>query len=570
MADRKSTRFWPNPVQQLLLDFCLHPDDDRAREAWGRWKKSVNLDDLDQASFRIMSLAYTRLVGLKMEDPELGRIKGIFRYQWTRNQIAFRGKAEVLRAFAAASIPTLLLKGAALCRTAYPDATARPMHDLDFLIPVTDAARGIQLLQEGGWRAQHRAPQAIIPFQHALSFLHDRAGELDLHWHVMRSQRGLQQDAGWWDAAVEHVFEGAPTRILCPADQFLHACEHALHHSPSSSLQWLVDACLIVRRFRSPGDWERLVEQTRAFDLALPVRRTLAYLGKHFGDEVPPAAQSGLSRIRVGWLARAEYFLAGRPGKKRENFVHRQAVLLGHYLRIMRGRPLREAAGTFPRYVLLLNHCDRPVEEVPWDLAKVAIHRGFQCQRDLRLYWLQARSGSHPLVKTNLRDFHRPAMLYRREIISGQAFAWTKPEGSLALDLPRKDGVLIWEFPEFCQASDIRLRGADFALNGHPLPGAAGTWHRHSVAFPVSRGWLRKNGRQTLSWSIAPLQPGTKDRRSLGLPAFRIWFLPGLSVEAVAPVMADERADQAQATSRLLALREGMRTAKAVRKEKSP
>jgi len=408
----RSRRFWPDPVQQLLLDFCLLPDDRQARVAWERWKKGVDLDDLDHASFRIMSLAYTRLMNLKMEDPDLGRIRGIYRYQWTRNQIAFRGKADVLRAFAEASIPRLLLKGAALCRTVYPDATSRTMNDLDILIPATDAARGFQLLEERGWRAQHRAPQAIIPFQHALSFLHNRAGELDLHWHVMRSQRDPQQDAGWWSAAVDHVFEGVPTKILCPADQFLHACEHALHHSPSSSLQWLVDACLILRGFRSPSDWERLVEQTRKYDLALSVRGTLAYLRDHFGEEIPPGVQARFSRIRVGWLARAEYFLAGRPARKRENFLHRQAALVCHYFRIMRGCSLRQVVETFPRYILLLHHCELSLEEALWKWAENVTLRWSELRRDFPLWLIYALSGKQPLVKWSLRDFTKSETLH--------------------------------------------------------------------------------------------------------------------------------------------------------------
>lgn len=563
-----SRRFWPNPVQQLLLDFCLLREDHRAREAWERWKKRVDLDDLDHASFRIMSLACSRLVHLKMEDPELGRIKGIYRYQWTRNQLAFRGKADVLRVFAGASIPTLLLKGAALCRTVYPDATSRAMHDLDVLIPATDAARGIQLLQERGWRAQHRAPQAIIPFQHALSFLHDQAGELDLHWQVMRSQRHLEQAADWWTAAVDHVFEGVPTRILCPPDQFLHACEHALHHSPSSSLQWLVDACLILRHFRSPRDWERLVEQTRHHDLALPVRGTLAYLRDHFGEEIPLGLSDQLSRLRAGWLSRGEYFLAGRSGTQRKNFVRRQAVLLGHYLRLMQGRPLRQQIETFPRYILLLHHCDRNPRDFLWDQGENLILGWTQLRRDLRLRWAHALSGNHPLSKWTLRDFPEGGIrgLHRAETIRGQFFAWTKPEGSLDLDLPRKDGVLIWEFPAFCQAHDIRLRGASFALNNRPLSGAGEIWLRRCVALPISRSGLRGGGRQTLSWSIAPLHPDSTDHRSLGLPLYRIWFCPGLSLETVSFVMVDKQADEPKAPSPLAALREWIRAAGTRRK----
>src|SRR6201999_3677932 len=107
----------------------------------------VDLDHLDQGSFRIMSLAYRRMIDLGIDDPDAGRIKGLYRYHWTRNQIAWRGKDRVLRELVALGIPTVLLKGAALSRTIYKEPTTRGMHDLDVLVPVKDAARVMALLK---------------------------------------------------------------------------------------------------------------------------------------------------------------------------------------------------------------------------------------------------------------------------------------------------------------------------------------------------------------------------------------------------------------------------------------
>src|ERR1700761_491560 len=99
-------RFFPDRCQLPLMQACLLRDDDAARAAWKTWKARVDLDDLDPASFRIMSLAYRRMIDLGIDDPDAGRIKGIYRYHWTRNQIAWRGKGRVLRELAELGIPT--------------------------------------------------------------------------------------------------------------------------------------------------------------------------------------------------------------------------------------------------------------------------------------------------------------------------------------------------------------------------------------------------------------------------------------------------------------------------------
>jgi hypothetical protein len=523
------SRFWPKPDQLLLLQLCLQKEGERAVVAWECWKKKVNLDDLDHASFRIMSLAYTRLVELQIPDPDLGRIKGIYRYQWTKNKLAFRGKAELLHAFAAAAIPTLLLKGAALCQTVYRDPTARPMHDLDLLVPVNDAARVVRLLQERGWLAQHFAPEVIIQHLHACSFLHPQYGELDLHWHVLRSYCHAGKDAELWAAAVEHLFEGAPTKILCPADQFLHACEHGMHHSPSSSLQWLVDACLILRHSRSPMDWERLLDQARQFELVLPVYQTLCYLKEQFQESVPDKVLQDLSHSPVALTARVEYFLAGRSEEKQQDYLHRTGLLLCHYLRNKRGRSTMEAIRSFPLYLRLSYHYERGLIQGLWDLSlTILIHIKMKLQ-DVGRY-LGAYFSDHPAMRQKRAlafSSHEISGFYRAETILGQTFRWSEPEASLQLELVPGEDRLIWEFPEFCHVENCRLRNPVFRINNQILSPERMIWKRRHVILQIPRHLPGKNSEPTfrhLAWSVTAFQPSGKDKRLLGLPLFRIWI----------------------------------------------
>ncbi|MDX6767715.1 MAG: nucleotidyltransferase family protein [Candidatus Methylacidiphilales bacterium] len=521
-------RFWPDPDQMLLLHLCLQKDPAAAKRTWVQWKRRVNLDDLDHASFRIMSLAYNRLVSLRIDDPDMGRIKGIYRYQWTKNKLAFRGKADLIRAFNQASIPTLLLKGAALCQSVYQDPTTRPMHDLDLLVPVADAPKVVRLLQERKWTAQHFDPDAIIANLHACSFLHPQFGELDLHWHVFRSHCSAERDAELWAAAVDHRFEGAPTKILCPADQFLHACEHGTHYSPSSSLQWLVDACFILRRSSTRMDWDRLLEQTGKFSLTLPVRHTLAFLAEQFDESIPGHVMRQLARSPVGWVGHLEYFLAGRKETTEQTFLHRSLTLLCHYVRAKQGRSAWDLALGFPDYVRLAHHydgslggflLDRLLAALVWTKLKLC---------DFLLCGICRLSGSPPLEKKDLAVLckHGTTGLHAAESVLSQTFMWSKVEGSIQLQLPEKDCLLIWEFPECCRSRHVWRRHPVFRLNGRTLSAQKNPWTQPGVALGVAQKLIQPGALQTLSWSVEPFIPGGKDPRTLGLPVYRVWVFP--------------------------------------------
>lgn len=53
--------------------------------------------------------------------------------------------------FRRANIPALLVKGAALALTVYPDAAARRMSDIDVLVKEADQARAVKALENLGW-----------------------------------------------------------------------------------------------------------------------------------------------------------------------------------------------------------------------------------------------------------------------------------------------------------------------------------------------------------------------------------------------------------------------------------
>jgi hypothetical protein len=520
------TRFFPNPQQLQLLKFCLLVDADEARQAWKEWRAGVDLDDLDPACFRLMSLVYRRMMELGIEDRDAARIKGLHRYHWTRNQIAWRGKDCVLRALAEKGIPTVLLKGAALSRTVYPEPATRGMHDLDILVPVACAVDAMALLAGLGWVAQHFDAVRTIEHFHACSFLHPEFGELDLHWHVLRSCCQTERDDEMWAAAVDLPVDGIATKILCPPDQLLNACEHGMHPSPASSLQWLVDATFIIRHSPAPFDWTRLIDQARKVRLVLAARRSLHFIRKQFEPSIPREVLARLDAIPVSALDRVEYFLAGRSEKEHEKLSIRLGVALCHFLKLKHQTSWVGIIRLFLIYFRLLSHERRSWPAVLRDeicrLPGLWWDKQSELGFRLRLFLRGQRAVGGPVAR--MRVDHLRAF-YKVERGIRCSWRWSEPDASLDLIMPPETCFLRLQLHPFRDLSRLEEDGLAFQFNGHPLP-LSSFKIKGGGRFMTCRldaAWMKPEGRQTLAWIIRPLRPPA-DSRILGLPLACLWI----------------------------------------------
>jgi hypothetical protein len=347
-------RFWPDPTQELLLGVCLHRDQATALQSWEQWTARVDLDDLPSSSFQIMSLVYSRLLELGVEDADLRRIKGLHRYRWTQNQLAARARRELLKALKAENLPTMLLQGAALAQEVYPDPATRGVYDMDIAVPVEIAAQAVGLLRARGWTAQYFDPVWTIECSHASTLLHPDFGAANLRWRIMRSRCPTGREEELWRAARTFEYEQLQTQILCPADQFLNACEYGMQYPSSSGLQWLVDCCFLIRHSAPPFDWARLIDQSRKFQLSLFTRQAVAYLSSHFKDPIPEAIMAEMGRSPVTLDNRIEYFLAGRPDAKQQDITHKFAAAACRYIKMKKGGRLRQFLRDLRRLFQLL------------------------------------------------------------------------------------------------------------------------------------------------------------------------------------------------------------------------
>lgn len=299
----------PTPEQLLVLHAALDPGP-RALAAWQRWRERVAFDDVDHGSARLLPLVYRNLEADSLDTEVAGRLKGLYRRSWSHNQLAFKRAAEAISALHGAGIETLVIKGASLALLSYGDVGARPMDDVDVLVPIERAAEAIAALSDAGWSPGHEDPLAWTQVHHSLDFAGPESGHVDLHWFSLWQPAS---DERLWQAAVTMELAGVTTRAPCPADQLLLACVHGTPWSPLPPFRWIADAVTVVRAAGEGLEWERLVEEASRRRLTVATAAALTYLQEEFGAAVPDAALASLRAVPASRHERAAFRAACRP-----------------------------------------------------------------------------------------------------------------------------------------------------------------------------------------------------------------------------------------------------------------
>lgn len=265
--------------RQLILAAVFSGD--RAAEAWRKWRADIDLDVLDLASTFLLPQLYVNLKRQGIDDPELPRLAGVYRYSWVQNQRILCGVLEVMQRLAAAGLPAYVMKGMALSAAYYGDFGARRMLDADLVVHSAQAEQVAETLDAGGWRSKNGlaiAPSARLV--HAVSIVHPQWGEIDLHWspYQFACPRALEEQM------LERVrscsAQGQSLAVPDDCDALLLSCFHSYRGDPQAVCRWVADAVLILQRANI--DWQELIDRSLAFGLFSWTKEALGYLWREF------------------------------------------------------------------------------------------------------------------------------------------------------------------------------------------------------------------------------------------------------------------------------------------------
>jgi len=297
-------------AEQLLVLHAALDEPAAALRSWRRWRQEVEFDDVDHGSARLLPLVYRNL-GPDAFDPEVaGRLKGLYRRAWSQNQLNFKRAALAIGALESAGVATLVTKGASLAVLSYRDVGARPMDDVDVLVPFERTNEAIRALVAAGWQPERDDVASWAQVHHSIGFAGPGGGNVDLHWFALWQPA---RDEELWRASVPLELAGVATRAPCAADQLLLACVHGTPWSPLPPFRWIADAVTVTRAAGDGMDWERVGAEAERRQLTVATGAALSYLSEEFAVPVPGELLGRLARAAASRHERAAFRAACRP-----------------------------------------------------------------------------------------------------------------------------------------------------------------------------------------------------------------------------------------------------------------
>ncbi|WP_430454499.1 nucleotidyltransferase domain-containing protein [Rhodopirellula europaea] len=507
---------WPNEAQRLLLQACLLEDDAAATSAWRKWEELVPWDFIDFGSHRLLLLLHDRLRRLGLTSKDQGRLAGVARYYWVQTELRQRQAMGILQLFEKAQIPTLLLKGAALNATVYRTGF-RAMNDLDVAVRREDAPRAVQLLNEAGTAPPRNVSEESFRHGHGTNFNLADGTEVDLHWDFFHSRSlSAAQQQSLWDASLPVKIGPASSRVLCPADQLLHTCEHGVRYNETPPFRWLADAFQITRAAGTEMDWQRIASQATEYNAVLQVRRSLQWLNEHLDLPIPDEALANLDDQEVSLANRMEYRVTGQRGLAGQHTFWQ----------------------TFPEHVFAWHRQGRPGSLTKYHCLQHNISQNHRSRfaEFMKLGMLQTVSRVKavvPLIRKRQRfvvsTLADDEMIGCHEVErSGhRTFRWTSGESTLVVTLPRGEydvdvHVFPWRDWESDLASELKI---DFNRHGC-LVTPVGDRNR-VLRFSIQRDMFCPASQQRLTFRCGSFRDVPEEEtRHLGLPLQSVCFRP--------------------------------------------
>ncbi len=366
-------RRWPTACETLLLRASLLEGDD-ALDAWQEWKATVEFEQLEWSSQRLLPLLYRNLVDHGVADDLIGRLRGAYKLTWYKNQLLFRESAEALRSLHHAGIETMLIKGVALTLLHYGDHGLRPMGDLDVLVPRNQASLAVQLLATQGWspsmRPLDRFTELYFLSRHAHGFEAGTGRTLDLHWHLLHECCSAISDEEFWRRAIPIEIDDVPTHALDPTDQLFHISVQGIKWDSVPPLHQAADAMTILHTAGHEIDWDRFVMLCQERRMTLPARASLTYLRDVVDAPIPSGVFESIRQVPVSRLEEFEHEV--RIGSPRPVGPLRQLLLYYvRYSRQAKGMGGSRRLTGFPRFLRSVWDLDHR-----WQLPIAALVRG--------------------------------------------------------------------------------------------------------------------------------------------------------------------------------------------------
>ena len=332
--------FWPSETQAALIRVAFSAPGETAA-AWTRVRPQFELDRLETGTFALLPVLYRALARGGVPEPQLPRLKGIYRSTWYRNTLLLEQTRMIVDALADAGIRFALVAGIGTAFRFYGGIGLRPTPAVELLLARREAQDALRALERLGWGASSeveggRALRVLGADGHAclLRFVLAPGVPADI----------LLEDR---EAQLEQLeIQGVALPVLSPAQELLAACVTGGRAKSLATIQWLVDVLAILRT--APQiDWQRIGEHAVTMHQELRLLDTLTVVSTYLEREDVEAARRQLTTLGVPRRQRlAHLFCSGAI-----TGVGGLPLTLGEHLEETLEFPAPAALRTLPRFL---------------------------------------------------------------------------------------------------------------------------------------------------------------------------------------------------------------------------
>lgn len=283
-----------------LLNLCAridkHPETDR--RLLHLLARYTQWDDLLHKAERqgMAPLLYRHLSSLPWTFPDvfIRRLRFLTLHHKQANAMLLQSLQGILETLQQHDIPVLVLKGAALCNTLYPEPGLRPMRDIDLLLPPEHIHHAQELLQKTGLCLS----RSIVPEDHFhLTPLYQKVNGysicVELH-HGLFPNCPPYTEMPPFDVLYERAFafkfnNGQVAATLAHEDMLWHLYEHGFHppltYEPYKIVT-VADIISLVEKYNKYLDWDRIRSVYPHLMRALPLLHFISPWNKEMKNQL--------------------------------------------------------------------------------------------------------------------------------------------------------------------------------------------------------------------------------------------------------------------------------------------
>lgn len=281
-------------TQALVVETIVGPPE-RSSVAWRAVRPTLDLDVMEEGSYFLLPLLYRRLLELQIEDPDLPRLKGVYRRTWYRNHLLLEELQSALAELAGDSVTVLAYAALALATTCHEDLGARWIPYAEMIAQPGDLERAEAALRRAGFRpanGHRRHALQPTPYVNDAQQVLVIAGAPPLDLLAPADLAASARDV--WRRASEHEIAGQTVLTLDPTDEFLLVCLNGAKPAGKSDPVWVVDAATLIPHV----DWDRLCASAESSHTALLLQDALHYLAEVYAAAIPAATLERLGSVR--------------------------------------------------------------------------------------------------------------------------------------------------------------------------------------------------------------------------------------------------------------------------------